>query len=117
MLRLILVVLFIACIMCSSRVSAQAADIGHRLLPSEILKQVPPEYPLEARRKHQTGSGSLILHIDEQTGEVTSVAVEKTTGYKLLDDAGIRAFSQWRFKPGAARKIRMPIHFSLPRGT
>src|SRR6266849_3541399 len=82
---------------------------------SDVLWQVPPEYPREARRKHETGSGLLILHVDRETGRVTSVTVGKSTGFKDLDDAGIRAFSQWRFKPGAVKTalIKIPIRFSM----
>ncbi len=59
-----------------------------------------PEYPLEARRRYLTGRGLLILHIDRKTGAVTSVEIAKSIGYKILDDAAVRAFRQWRFKPG-----------------
>jgi TonB family protein len=82
---------------------------------SDVLRQVPPEYPLEARQKHETGSGLLVLHVDCQTGRVMSVTVGKSTGFKDLDDAGIRAFSQWRFKPGAVKDalIKIPIRFRM----
>ena len=86
---------------------------GSRIPRSDVLKSVRPEYPLEARRQHETGSGVVIIHIDRPTGHVTSVTVHKSTGYKLLDDAAIKAFTQWRFRPGAVTtdKIWMPISF------
>ena len=34
------------------------------------------------------GSGLLVLHLDEKTGNVVSVEVVKSTGYKVLDDSG-----------------------------
>lgn len=78
-----------------------------------MLKQVRPEYPLEALRKHETGKGLLIMHIDRKTGKIISVTMDKSTGYKDLDDAAIRAFSQWRFRPGAVKTkmIKIPIAF------
>lgn len=81
---------------------------------SDVLKQVSPYYPLEARRKHETGRGLLIMRVDRQTGKVTSVTMGKSTGHKDLDDASIRAFSQWRFRPGAVKTeiIKIPIAFN-----
>jgi TonB family protein len=72
-----------------------------------------PEYPLEARQQHLTGSGILVLHIDKTTGTVTSVEVEKSIGHKILDDAAVRAFRQWRFKPGKFTKVKIPIRYTM----
>ncbi|HEV3056766.1 MAG TPA: energy transducer TonB [Vicinamibacterales bacterium] len=72
-----------------------------------------PEYPLEARRQHLTGRGLLILHIDRETGTVTSVEISKSIGYKILDDAAVRALRQWRFKPGKFTKIKVPIGYTM----
>jgi TonB family protein len=93
--------------------SANAQQSGTQIPPSDVLKAVRPEYPFEARSRHVSGSGVLVLHVDRVSGKVTSVTVQKSTGSKLLDDAGIRAFSQWRFRPGAVKtdKIWMPISF------
>ena len=93
--------------------AAYAQQSGTQIPASDILKQVRPEYPIEARSRHISGSGVLVLHVDRATGKVTSVTVHKSTGSKVLDDAGIRAFSQWRFRPGAVKtdKIWMPISF------
>jgi TonB family protein len=97
-------------------ISVAMAQNGGQIPPNDVLKQMPPDYPKEARQKHQTGSGVLILHVDRATGRVTSVTLQKSTGHKLPDDAGIRAFSQWRFKPGAVKTelIKMPISFHMP---
>jgi protein TonB len=93
--------------------SATLAQGGSQIPASDVIKQVSPDYPREAQSKHETGSGLLILHIDRARGLVTSVTVAKSTGHKILDDAGVRAFSQWRFKPGAVKDalIKVPISF------
>ena len=72
-----------------------------------------PDYPLEARQRHLTGSGILILHIDKPSGMVTSIDVAKSTGHKILDDAATRAFLRWRFKPGLYTKIKVPIRYTI----
>ncbi len=78
-----------------------------------VVHQVPPEYPYEARRAHLTGRGILIGEVDLKTGVVTSVRMEKSTGYRLLDQAALNAFRQWRFKPGKVSRFRTPINYTM----
>jgi protein TonB len=82
---------------------------------SSILKMVKPEYPLAARQRHLTGSGLLILHVDRHSGEVTSITIHKSTGHAILDAAAMRAFIQWRFKPGSAKDVKMPVSYTMER--
>ena len=42
-----------------------------------VIHQVPPAYPLEARRSHLTGRGILVGQVDIKTGVVKSVRMEK----------------------------------------
>ena len=39
-----------------------------------------------------------------------------STGAQILDNAAISAFSQWRFRPGTVKKVRLPITFTLAFG-
>lgn len=78
-----------------------------------VLYQVPPAYPTAARRAHLTGRGILVGQVDVRTGHVTSVRMEKSIGHKILDDAALNAFRQWRFKPGTIRKFRTPISYTM----
>ena len=102
-------------ILCSASVfSSVPAAVTQSDAPRRPVVYAPrPEYPLEARRQHLTGSGLLILHIDRETGIVTSVEIAKTIGYKILDDAAVRAFSRWRFKPGKYTKVKVPIRYTM----
>ena len=72
-----------------------------------------PAYPYEARSKHLTGSGIVLLNIDPSSGSVASAQLLKSTGHKILDDSALEAFRQWRFKPGSVRKVRIPINFTM----
>jgi TonB family protein len=72
----------------------------------------PPRYPKDAEGRHPTGSGIVVMEIDQETGWVKSAKMEKSTGNKLLDDAAIQAFSHWRFKPGTVRRVHSPITFT-----
>jgi outer membrane biosynthesis protein TonB len=46
-----------------------------------------PEYPLAARQRHITGSGIFRLQVQFQTGRVSAVQVERSTGHAILDAA------------------------------
>ena len=78
-----------------------------------VVHQVPPDYPFEARRSHITGRGILFGQVDYKTGNVTSVRMEKSTGSRILDQATLNAFRQWRFKPGTTRQFRTPIAYTM----
>jgi TonB family protein len=83
----------------------------------DIIKMVPPEYPNEARRAQQEGSGRFRLQLDLGTGKVTKATVLKSTGVVMLDNKALWALRRWQFKPGRWRELEVPITFSmsLPR--
>jgi TonB family protein len=74
-----------------------------------------PEYPYEARAKWLTGDGLVQLDVDPRTGFVTSAKMLSSTGHKILDDAALEAFRQWRFQPGSINKVKVPITFAMRR--
>ena len=75
-----------------------------------------PEYPLSVRKQHKGGAGVFILNLDSNTGDVTSVKVQKSTGVKELDESVIQTFSQWRFKQHLNfTKVNVPIAFTPPK--
>jgi TonB family protein len=78
----------------------------------------PPEYPIEARQDHLTGDGVIVVNVDHKTGYVTAARVLKSTGHKILDNAALRTFRLWRFKPGTFKpQVRIPIHYKMSRKT
>jgi TonB family protein len=76
-----------------------------------------PQYPAEAVARHITASGIFIIRVHVKTGLVVSAwPSSQGTGSSLLDSAAIRAFSQWRFKPGALTPIGVvapQLHYSF----
>lgn len=72
-----------------------------------------PEYPYEARRAHQTGSGVCVMTVDISSGAVTDATMATSTGSSALDNAATSAFRRWRFKPGTVSKVRTPITFTM----
>jgi hypothetical protein len=51
------------------------------------------------------------MSVDTNTGFVRTAEMLKSTGHKVLDDAAIRAFSQWRFARPVAPVITRPVTF------
>jgi TonB family protein len=86
-----------------------------QLVGGALIKQYCPEYPVEARAWHQTGKGIFILNINEKTGQVTSIKIQKSTGHRVLDVSCLQALIEWRFKPHLVTKVWLPITFSMSR--
>ena len=97
---------------------ALADDLEPRRLSEEKARALAvyapkPPYPYEARAKGMTGTGFVILSVDPSSGVVTAAQMERSMGHKLLDDAALATFRQWRFRPGTVSKVRIPIRYSL----
>jgi TonB family protein len=76
-----------------------------------------PQYPFEARGKHLQGAGVVRLDLDRKTGYVKSARMQQSTGRQILDDEALRAFRAWRFKPGSASAVRIPVRFLMMGST
>jgi TonB family protein len=72
-----------------------------------------PEYPSVARQNGITGDGVAMMTIDPLRGSVTHVSMSKSTGNRHLDDAALRSFRRWRFKPGSVSRVKAPVTFRL----
>lgn len=73
-----------------------------------------PEYPYEARSRHQTGSGVALLQVDTASGNVTDASMAQSIGSPILDQATLSAFRRWRFQPGkCAPRVKVPITFTM----
>ena len=60
-------------------------------------------------------SGVLLLDLDDATGKVVRVRMLESTGYRVLDEASMKAFSAKTFEPHTRSPLRVPIRFSLRR--
>ena len=86
-------------------------DANNDDIRKDILHEVRPKYPYIARLKGHDGYGRYRLSIDRETGRVTSVEVVKTSTHKELDDCAVKAFQQWRFRPGTVEAVIVPANF------
>jgi protein TonB len=78
------------------------------------LYKPTPQYPYEARAKHLTGSGRIVLSVDTASGNVTDASVAQSIGSPILDNSAVSTLRTWRFKPGAVpARITVPITFTM----
>ncbi|HLW34024.1 MAG TPA: energy transducer TonB [Chthoniobacterales bacterium] len=73
-----------------------------------------PDYPYEARSRHQTGSGVAVLSVDTASGNVTDASMAQSIGSPILDQSTVSTFRRWRFAPGkCAPKVKVPITYTM----
>jgi len=93
--------------------SSSPARVGVHKGKAVAIYTPRPAYPFDERGHRPTGRGIVVMEINRKTGWVTSARMEKSTGSKLLDNAALAAFRQWRFKPGTVRRVRSPITYTV----
>jgi TonB family protein len=102
-------------------IALAAFPIQAETVPSSGLQyvrhRVGPKYPWTARVNHLEGAGLFRLDLDSRTGTVTRVSVIESTGHRVLDEAAIGALRKWRFVPGGASAVRIPIRFTITEGS
>ncbi|WP_211871544.1 energy transducer TonB, partial [Neoroseomonas terrae] len=74
------------------------------------VRNNPPDYPEDARRRGQEGVVRLALRVNAE-GLVTNAAVEESSGVPSLDRAAMEAARRWRFRP--AMRAGMPVAATL----
>jgi len=81
--------------------------------PAEYLVNPRPPYPYSARLRHQEGTVLLLVTLDA-AGNPTSVSIQQSSGSSVLDEAARqKVAADWRFKPGQASTLIVPVEFHL----
>ena len=97
---------------------AEQVTAGAALSPVRYARTVRPRYPRKARRAGWEGT-TLLKVLVNPDGAPDRVAVERTSGFDILDEAAVKAVRRWRFHP--ARRgvaplstwVRIPVAFRL----
>lgn len=82
------------------------------------LKNPAPPYPAEAIEHGQEGLVMLFVVVD-RTGRPRKVELQKSSGFRLLDQSASRTVRQWKFSPGrlgflsSESELLIPIRFQL----
>ena len=71
-----------------------------------------PRYPYEVRLKRLEPTMVVELRI-ASNGSVSQLNVIQSTGFVWLDRSTADTLRQWRFKPGIAERLRIPVTFDL----
>ena len=64
----------------------------------------PPEYPKLAKQMRQEGLVMLAVDVGKE-GSPIKVEIKQSSGYRLLDQAAVKAVSHWKFQPGSIGNI------------
>jgi len=99
-------------LLCCALVSAESESLDTAHAKRVAIYAPPPEYPLGARARHWTGVGLFLCNL-RPDGTVSSVKVLQSTRHDILDQAGIAAFREWRFKPGGSNVVKIPLRFTM----
>ena len=62
-------------------------------------RNIPPDYPIESRRRREQGTVRLRVVITPD-GRVKTIEVARSSGFDRLDQAALRAVRAWLFRPG-----------------
>lgn len=101
--------------------SAAAADEAKAPLASvDAASRMlnPPIYPVDAQKEGVTGRVVLVVDVAVD-GSVAAAQVDRSAGDERLDNAALRAVSQWRFSPAMKNgkpvhsQVRVPIDFEM----
>jgi protein TonB len=85
-----------------------------------VIRNTPPVYPETARRAGWEGRVTVRVEVSAD-GLPMSVALQKSSGYGVLDQAALRAVKGWRFQPrtmggvAMAGTVDVPVNFTLSR--
>ncbi len=96
-----------------ARGSGMARTMGLTSAKALTLYAPKPNYPYEARRGGVTGSGIAQLTVNSAAGNVIDARMSQSTGSTILDNATLSAFRRWKFKPGVATNIDVPVTYTL----
>ena len=86
----------------------------------EYLKNPAPAYPEFARRQRQQGLVLLNVAVD-RFGKPLTVDIKQSSGFRVLDQAAVKAVLKWKFRPAYAgalavdSQVEVPVRFRLDK--
>lgn len=86
----------------------------------DYFQNPPPEYSEFARQMRQEGIVMLSVDVNKE-GYPVSVEIIRSSGFRLLDQAALKAVRYWRFQPGSIGSVpiestvTVPIRFRLEK--
>lgn len=103
----------------SQKDSTRSSGSGARMVSkADYLRNPSPLYPASAKRRGEEGTVLLLIDIDTR-GEVESLKIVNSSGFRELDEAAKKTVSRWKFQPAQvggiaiACSVKVPIVFEL----
>jgi protein TonB len=103
----------------SRAVGASSAHPAAALIAKPRYRMNPaPEYPTASRRRREEGVVLLNVAVDTN-GSPSTITINRSSGYPLLDEAALDAVRRWSFEPARAAGVPVfstvivPVRFSL----
>ncbi|HRQ57904.1 MAG TPA: energy transducer TonB [Azoarcus taiwanensis] len=93
-------------------------EISEARFDADYLRNPAPVYPPVSRRRGEQGEVRLRVWVSV-AGAADRVAVHQSSGFSRLDEAAVRAVSEWRFVPArqggraVAAQVIVPVEFRL----
>src|SRR6185437_18312 len=79
--------------------------------PDDRFRNRPPPYPMEAARRGEHGTVTLMIHVGAN-GLTSGIDLIESSGFASLDQAAIAAVWAWHFHP--ALRDSQPVPFDMP---
>ena len=73
----------------------------------------PPRYPYLARARAQEGQVVVRVEVDA-AGSVHTIAIARSSGFALLDDAALGTVRRWRFEPARRSGVAVTATLDVP---
>ncbi len=77
------------------------------------LRNPAPAYPRYARERGWEGLVVLRVHV-EDSGKVSQVIVESSSGFTILDDSAVQTIWKWQFSPAHVGSVRFASWVKIP---
>lgn len=93
-------------------------DAGAARTPVRYARVVKPKYPRKARTEGWEGTTVLKVRVD-RGGRPGLIAVDRSSGFEVLDRAAMRAMRRWEFHPArnghgtVASWVKVPVSFRI----
>jgi len=101
-----------------SKAAGEAQPVIGPSFDAAYLSNPVPKYPAAARRLKLQGTATVRVLVSPE-GRPRSVALSKTSGTRILDEAALEAVQQWSFVPArrgsrpVAAEVDVPVRFRL----
>lgn len=98
--------------------ASPARGAGAARTPVRYARVVKPKYPRKARTEGWEGTTVLKVRVD-RGGRPGLIAVDRSSGFEVLDRAAVRAMRRWEFHPARngrgtiASWVKVPVSFRI----